>query len=83
MWLAGDEHRIWPVATAREPGQYGDGVPSSAARTPRPRWCAYRRWAAGNNATEARRILHGHDLACWCPLDQPCHAHVPLQLANR
>lgn len=26
--------------------------------------------------------LRGHDLACWCPLDQPCHADVLLQLAN-
>ncbi|QFG13496.1 hypothetical protein PP501_gp64 [Gordonia phage Powerball] len=22
------------------------------------------------------------DLACWCPLDQPCHADVLLELAN-
>lgn len=27
--------------------------------------------------------LRGHDLACWCPLDQPCHADVLLDLANR
>ena len=27
--------------------------------------------------------LHGRDLACWCPLDQPCHADVLLELANR
>ena len=20
--------------------------------------------------------LRGKDLACWCPLDQPCHAEV-------
>ncbi|WP_423201249.1 DUF4326 domain-containing protein [Gordonia sihwensis] len=26
--------------------------------------------------------LRGHDLACWCPLDQPCHADVLLDLAN-
>lgn len=26
--------------------------------------------------------LVGHDLACWCPLDQPCHADVLLELAN-
>jgi hypothetical protein len=26
--------------------------------------------------------LRGHDLACWCALDQPCHADVLLQLAN-
>ena len=23
-----------------------------------------------------------HDLACWCPLDQPCHADVLLEIAN-
>ena len=26
--------------------------------------------------------LRGHDLACWCPLDQPCHADVLMGLAN-
>lgn len=26
--------------------------------------------------------LHGKDLACWCPLEQPCHADVLLALAN-
>jgi Domain of unknown function (DUF4326) len=24
--------------------------------------------------------LRGHDLACWCPLDQPCHADVLIEL---
>jgi hypothetical protein len=27
--------------------------------------------------------LRGHDLACWCPLDEACHADVLLDLANR
>jgi len=27
--------------------------------------------------------LRGKDLACWCPLDQPCHADVLLEWANR
>lgn len=26
--------------------------------------------------------LRGKHLACWCPLDQPCHADVLLELAN-
>lgn len=26
--------------------------------------------------------LKGKNLACWCPLDQPCHADVLLELAN-
>lgn len=31
---------------------------------------------------EIRSVLAGHDLACWCPLDQPCHADVLLKIAN-
>lgn len=27
-------------------------------------------------------LLCGLDLACWCPLDQPCHADVLLEIAN-
>jgi hypothetical protein len=30
----------------------------------------------------ARGDLLGRDLACWCPLDQPCHADVLLRIAN-
>lgn len=26
--------------------------------------------------------LRGKNLACWCPLDQPCHADVLLEVAN-
>lgn len=32
--------------------------------------------------SEIRRHLAGKDLMCWCPLDQPCHADVLLELAN-
>jgi hypothetical protein len=27
--------------------------------------------------------LRGKNLACWCPLDKPCHADALLELANR
>lgn len=27
--------------------------------------------------------LRGHDLACWCDLDAPCHADVLLELSNQ
>lgn len=30
-----------------------------------------------------RAKLAGKNLACWCPLDQPCHADVLLRIANR
>ena len=26
--------------------------------------------------------LRGKDLVCWCPIDQPCHADVLLEIAN-
>lgn len=44
------------------------------------------RWpylAAYPTIDEVRAELRGHDLACWCPLDQPCHADVLLELANQ
>lgn len=31
---------------------------------------------------DARRELHGQNLACWCKLEQPCHAAVLLELVN-
>src|SRR5690349_24082268 len=34
-----------------------------------------------NRHAEIRRELHGKNLVCWCPLDQPCHADVLLELA--
>lgn len=31
---------------------------------------------------EVKAELRGKNLACWCPLDGPCHADVLLALAN-
>lgn len=33
-------------------------------------------------ARQARSQLRGKNLMCFCPLDQPCHADVLLELAN-
>jgi hypothetical protein len=33
-------------------------------------------------ADDVRAELAGHDLACWCPLDSPCHADILLEQAN-
>jgi hypothetical protein len=54
----------------------------------------FRRWLNVENSTGGgglRRIallariieLRGRDLACFCPLDQSCHADVLLELANK
>ena len=54
-------------------------------------------WLAGSDkywmgdTADARReqfrakmhTLRGNNLACWCGLDQPCHADVLLELANK
>ena len=41
---------------------------------------AFRELLEGNPhwVNDVRRELRGKDLACWCPLDQPCHADVLL-----
>ena len=42
------------------------------------RWLDNWGWALGWEAD-----LAGRDLACWCPLDQPCHGDVLLEIANQ
>ncbi|MGN6609976.1 MAG: DUF4326 domain-containing protein [Jatrophihabitans sp.] len=34
------------------------------------------------DVSEVLTELHGRDLCCWCPLEDPCHADVLLQIAN-
>jgi hypothetical protein len=46
------------------------------------------RWALthggdGSHLLQMLPELRGKDLACWCPLGQPCHADVLLELANQ
>lgn len=38
--------------------------------------------AAHQSTRDAVATLRGKNLACWCPLDQPCHADVLLEKAN-
>lgn len=38
--------------------------------------------ALGFSVDDVRRELSGKNLACWCPLDEPCHADVLLEVAN-
>jgi hypothetical protein len=35
-----------------------------------------------NLKPQIKAELRGKNLACWCPLNQPCHADVLLELAN-
>jgi hypothetical protein len=66
------------------PGMHGNpfrvGVNGSVADCVR----LYRDWLRPQRAylREISRELRGKNLACWCRLDQPCHADVLLELAN-
>lgn len=44
----------------------------------------FKAWFSSSRVRNAGLIpeLRGKDLACWCPLDQPCHADVLLEWAN-
>jgi len=37
----------------------------------------------GVSVDDVRRELRGRDLACYCPLDEACHADVLIEIANR
>ena len=43
----------------------------------------FRQWIYSIMTQADIEELRGKDLACWCPLDQPCHADVLLELANK
>ncbi len=44
----------------------------------------FRYWAVHTiGVEEIRRELAGKDLACFCPLDRPCHVDILLKLANK
>ena len=37
----------------------------------------------GISVDDVKRELRGRDLACYCPLHEPCHADVLLAVANQ
>jgi hypothetical protein len=45
----------------------------------------YRRWLEQRPSLveAAREQLTGRDLMCWCPLDEPCHADVLLEITAK
>jgi Domain of unknown function (DUF4326) len=72
------------VVVVTRPTKWGNPHPSQLGREE-----AARRFhedlLAGRLAVtveDARRELRGRDLACYCPLDEPCHADVLLAVAN-
>ena len=64
------------------PSEWGNpfivGLDGNAAECVRK----FREWMPLHWRTKAPRMLAGKHLACWCKLDQPCHADVLLEVAN-
>lgn len=81
----------WTVKAAIEVGYSADGAPALCVGY-------FRDWLTGPDTSLTRMLensdhlrneliaglskLRGKNLACFCPLDAPCHADVLLELAN-
>lgn len=73
------------VSVAR-PGPWGNPF-HATGHTKQQVVDAHRRWLTDNPegrlvAWRAAEQLRGKNLACWCPLDGPCHATTLLEIAN-
>jgi hypothetical protein len=74
---------IWIVGTWEGPAMW---LRDTKAEATELSVAAFRLWieqpAQEKLRCEAVTALRGKNLACWCRLDQPCHADVLLELAN-
>jgi len=62
------------------PTRWGNPYRVGPHMTPEQAVQEYRSWlrTMPTLVADAKRMLAGKDLVCWCPLDQPCHADVLL-----
>ena len=98
MWMKDKPRRIqrkringWRMPgntkSVARPGRWGNPFPVSGHRTADEAVTMFRD-ALENGALpftveDVRWDLAGKNLACFCRLDQPCHADVLLETANR
>jgi hypothetical protein len=72
------------VVVVTRPTKWGNPHPLELGRTESVR--RYRddllAGRLGITIEDVKRELRGRDLACYCPLDGPCHADVLLAVAN-
>lgn len=85
-WITGEPVQLGPLAGDESGGaiEFSDGSTRSMGDHVSGIAALAASFHEGPNATALPDLapLVGHDLACWCPLDQPCHADVLLELAN-
>jgi hypothetical protein len=72
------------VVYVGRPSVYGNPFGLAVYKTPEAAVKGYRTYLKmfPEMVTYIRKTLRGRDVACWCPLDKPCHADVILEMAN-
>ncbi len=72
------------VVVVTRPTKWGNPYPLSLGRAEAVRRYREDLFAGRLKITidDAKRELRGRDLACYCPLDEPCHADVLIEVAN-
>lgn len=73
----------WTIAKAREVGFAGTDADLRAVTVGMFRNGCVRCLPVVASIIARVGELRGKNLACWCPLDEPCHADVLLELANK
>ena len=86
-WLTGESVQEGPLLGDRSGGviEFSNGVAVSLAEHVGgiAAWMANAAEGPALPAVPDLEPLRGRDLACWCPLDPPCHADTILELANQ
>ena len=78
----GPSGRRWPMTPEHSVAAFRAIVPHGWWPVPLP-WSRGKIPAGTPTTLDDVMNLRGKNLACWCPLDQPCHADVLLELANK
>jgi hypothetical protein len=72
----------WLVSSGVDERHVSQVAATAAAVGYYRKWISLEQFSLEQYRAAIVATLAGRDLACWCPLDQPCHADVLLELAN-
>lgn len=71
-----------PYKISGKPGDFGYATNSAIVLNNYENYIKYHVTFDPDFPAESFSELRGKNLACFCPLDQPCHADILLRLAN-
>ena len=71
-----------PGRSVARPGPWGNPFPVGEYGTAAECVAKFREWLKPDEYDMPLHELRGHNLACFCPLDAPCHADVLIEAAN-